>query len=288
MSASLLDLSDKPELTLLARVVADLHIAAPTVVPLLVGAMARDVLLQHAYGIQARRATEDIDLAIAVADWQAFVAVRQAMLDSSLFMSASKVEHKMRHHSQLPIDLIPFGGVQGPDGHIAWPPEGDEVMAILGYRAASVTSYQVMLPGQEIIAVVALPMLAVLKVLAWSDRHWDAPRKDATDVVMILRNYLQAGQTERLYGEAAHLLEADDFDLDRASAWLVGHDAARMIDAHREESTRLTNRLGEILKQECDPDGRLHLIGEIGELGAEPARQLLLAFLSGLQGQPRP
>jgi len=283
-----LDLSHKAELNRLTEVMADLRAAVPEVGPLLVGAMARDVLLQHAHGIRPRRATEDIDLAIAVADWGAFATLRQALLDSSCFERAGKAAHKLRHRSGLPLDLIPFGGVQRPDGTIAWPPNGDEVMAVLGYRTALATALTVLLPQQVRIAVVALPMLAVLKVLAWFDRHWQAPRKDAADLIAVLRNYLEAGQKERLYDEAAHLLEADDFDLDRASAWLVGHDVLAILNTHREEAARLLALLVEILNRECDPEGPLHLIGQVDEIAAEPTRQLLLAFLNGLQGQGGP
>lgn len=36
---------------------------------MLVGATARDILLTHVFGIPARRATYDIDFAVAVANW---------------------------------------------------------------------------------------------------------------------------------------------------------------------------------------------------------------------------
>jgi predicted nucleotidyltransferase len=188
-----LDLSGKLELTRLADVVADVRAAAPEAGPLLAGAMARDVLLQHAHGIRQRRATEDIDLAIAVPNWSAFAALRQALIDSGCFEPVGKVAHKLRHRTRHPIDLIPFGGVEHADGTIAWPPEGDEIMAVKGYRTALAMAEMVLLPGQVCVAVVALPMLAVLKVLAWSDRHWQAPRKDAADLIAILRHYLEAG-----------------------------------------------------------------------------------------------
>ena len=51
----MLDLSHKAELNRLTEVMADLRAAVPEVGPLLVGAMARDVLLQHAHGIQPGR-----------------------------------------------------------------------------------------------------------------------------------------------------------------------------------------------------------------------------------------
>jgi len=69
MVISSLDLAAKSELTFLAELVADLRAAAPAWKPLLVGAMARDLLLYYAHNIPVGRATEDIDLEFAVADW---------------------------------------------------------------------------------------------------------------------------------------------------------------------------------------------------------------------------
>lgn len=279
----MLDLSHKHELSRLADVVSDLRLAAPATRPLLVGAMARDVLLQHAHGIQPRRATEDIDLAIMTADWSEFEALRQAMIDSPYFKPLAEIRHKFRHRGGSPLDLIPFGGVQDPGGQIAWPPEGDEVMAVLGYRAALETAVVVRLPGDVTLDVIALPMLAVLKTLAWAERHWEAPRKDASDLIMILRHYLETGQSERIYSEASHLLESEDFDLDRAGAWLAGHDAARMIHTHRDETDHLLKLLSEILGREIDPEGPLHLVGQVDGLNANLAVGLLSAYLEGLK-----
>jgi predicted nucleotidyltransferase len=68
MAISSLDLTAKAELIFLAELIADLRAAAPPWEPLLVGAMARDLLLFHAHNIPVRRATADIDIAFTVAD----------------------------------------------------------------------------------------------------------------------------------------------------------------------------------------------------------------------------
>lgn len=39
---------------------------------LLVGAAARDLLLVHVYGQRVRRATKDVDFAVALASWETF------------------------------------------------------------------------------------------------------------------------------------------------------------------------------------------------------------------------
>ena len=67
----------KPELPLdpgLVRVIAAVHAGAVAmgVEPLLVGAAARDLLLVNVYGQRVRRATKDVDFAVAIASWEAY------------------------------------------------------------------------------------------------------------------------------------------------------------------------------------------------------------------------
>jgi predicted nucleotidyltransferase len=57
-----LDLTNKQELNLLSDLIADVQAKVPRTDILLVGAMARDLLLFYAHGIKAARGTEDVDL----------------------------------------------------------------------------------------------------------------------------------------------------------------------------------------------------------------------------------
>lgn len=290
MMVSSLNLADKQELTFLAELVADVRTAAPDAQVLLVGAMARDLLLYHAHGIRVVRATSDVDLALTVADWEEFGKLRSALLSSGSFEPHHKVSHKVFHRGRLEIDLIPFGGVERDDGTIAWPPEDDFVMGVLGFREALASSIDILLPHGQQVAVVALPMLAVLKIFAWSERRTREPRKDAPDFMFILKNYLDAGQRERIYSEADHLFDTGDFDYERAGAWLAGRDAAELVRRHSPDPGRIEERVRSILTPEIDPDGPLRLIGEVidMDMNAERALKLLVAFLAGFNGEQHP
>src|SRR5438552_3645720 len=84
------------------------------------GAVARDLLLFYAHGIRAARATEDVDLALAVADWNDFERLRESLLAAGSFSPVPKAAYKLLHRRRIEVDLIPFGGVELPDGTIAW------------------------------------------------------------------------------------------------------------------------------------------------------------------------
>ena len=109
-------------------------------------------------------------------------------------------------------------------------------------------------------------------------------------LIFVLKNYLDAGQADRLYSEADHLFDTGDFDYERAGAWLAGHDAAELIRRHSPDPGRIEERLQSILTPEIDPGGPLRLIGEVVDMdmSAERALKLLAAFLAGFNGEQRP
>lgn len=287
MIRSSIDLTRKRELVFLSDLVAAVRSALPKTDMLLVGAMARDLLLFHAHGIKAARATEDIDLAFAVADWPSFDSLRKSLLGSDAFHPHPRAIHKLLYGPDTIVDLIPFDGLENPDGTISWPPHGDTVMSVLGFKEALYSSVGVLLPSARQIAVVSLPMLAVLKIVAWLERRTVVPRKDAFDLLLILHNYLDAGNSERLYREAGQLLEYPGFDYERAGAWLAGKDALEIIQQYSPRATLIEERLRSLLAPETNPEGPLQLIGEARSDNPERSRQLLFAFLAGFSGMDR-
>jgi hypothetical protein len=82
VATSPIDLSDRAALQPLARLLAAVRQGAGDAPVLLVGAAARDVLLVHVHGVPLLRATEDTDVAVAVRDWDSFLALRQSLIDS--------------------------------------------------------------------------------------------------------------------------------------------------------------------------------------------------------------
>jgi predicted nucleotidyltransferase len=283
----LLDLANKPDLRPLARLVRDLRAAEPGADVMLVGAMARDVMLLHAHGIRLPRTTTDVDIALAARNWAAFHQLRNALLASAKFVARTQTLHKLVHVDfNIAIDLIPFSGLEDENGNIAWPPDNAEVMSLTGYREAHASALVLGLPDAQQLRMVSLPMLAVLKVLAWIHRHLIEPRKDARDLDVILCNYLQAGNDERLYGEFAYLLDDPAYDYGFAGAWICGHDARNTLEANSDRTPQILARLNKMLDRETDPDGPLKYVGEIQSGNPDKTRKILAAFAAGLNLKP--
>jgi predicted nucleotidyltransferase len=283
----MLDLSHRQELEWLAQLVADVRTGAPGLELLLVGALARDLLLHYGHGFQIERATADVDFALAVANWEEFSASREALLASGLFTPYRNTAHKLQHSKCGWVDLIPFGAVERDDGTIAWPPAGDEVMAVIGYAEAAAAAMPLVLPKNQIARVVSLPMLAVLKVLAWKDRHRFTQGKDAVDLLLILRRYLEAGNLDRLYSEFPQVI-TDQFDFEPTGAWLLGRDANAALQKHSTRVDQVFGQLNAVLAPELNPEGELTLVLQLNPNDPDGALKLVTAFHAGLMGANTP
>ena len=103
-----------------------------------IGATARDLVLHHYYGAKIQRATMDIDFAIQVADWSAYSALTDALVNRGC--APTKMAHRFGSPTGGVIDIIPFGAVEDGQATIAWPPAGDIKMTVLGMKEAFDTS----------------------------------------------------------------------------------------------------------------------------------------------------
>jgi predicted nucleotidyltransferase len=279
VARSSLDLSDRAVLGLLAELLAAVRAAAGETSLLLIGAAARDLLLVHAHGLDPERATEDTDVALAVAGWDDFQRLREALLRSGQF-TADGPPHRLWRGDQR-LDIVPFGGVERSDRSIEWPTEGREVMSVAGLTEALATAVEVALPGGASIDVASLPALTLLKIWAWKDRMYRAPGKDASDIWMFLRHYANAANQDRLYGEEGEALAAHAFDLDKAGAWLLGKDA-RAVLSHGPDTRRSLESLDAILSPEIDPDGALRLVTQMPPGQRDRQLSMVTAFYAGI------
>jgi len=190
------------------------------------GAMARDLILYHAFGEKPGRLTRDVDLGIWVNDWDQFSQLKTALLHAAEFSAVAGIEHRLLFQpGRLPLDLIPFGEIQTPAGTIAWPPKGDIVMNVAGFAEAHCAALRVEIVPGFTVPVASIPSLAVLKLVAWTDRHAQT-NKDASDLLLLIKSYARIGNYDRVYESESALLQEHAYDPDLAGAALLGKDAA--------------------------------------------------------------
>ena len=200
----------------------------------LIGATARDILMTHVFGIDAGRATRDVDFAIALEDWSQFETIKQAFIGSGNFRAATNEAHRLfyqpdTYETAYPLDLIPFGKIASSKNTIAWPPDMATVMNVAGYTEALEHALQVDVGGGLVVNVVSIPALAALKILAWNDRGLE-DNKDAQDFLFLLRHYHEAGNIDRVYDDALSVMESCGYQIELAGAVLLGYDTGLILE----------------------------------------------------------
>jgi predicted nucleotidyltransferase len=233
--------SDKPLSPNLLMLIRTLdQVATQLQIPyFVIGATARDILIEHVHGLETTRATRDIDFAVAVSSWEEFARLKEQLIGTGAFRAGAQSQRLTfgEGSGAYPLDLVPFDGVEN-NGEIAWPPKGDFVMNVAGYADAHGSAVEVEIESGFTVKVMSLAAMAILKILAWNDR----PERDkhASDVLLILRAYHQTGQPDRLYDDDnIALLEKHGYDAELAGAALLGRDARR--DVARETRAQVTN-----------------------------------------------
>jgi len=221
-----------------------------------VGATARDFILEHCYNIKSSRITKDIDLGVEVADWVQFNKLSKALLATGKFF---KDRDKQRFlFDDVRIDIIPFGRITDENKKISWPPEHEIFMSVLGFEEAYNYSITVRLRStpELDIKLPTLPGLALMKVISWKDEY-PQRKKDAEDLLFIMDNYENAGNEERLYGQELSLLEEEGFDTRLAGIRLLGRDMAKISDP------KTLERVKKILESETGEQSRYRLVEDM-------------------------
>lgn len=246
-----------------------------------VGAMARDILLEIGYGISTGRRTVDFDLGVSVQGWDRYSGLIKDLISTGDFLPDKRVTHRLYFKERLPVDIVPFGLVEAPAGTIAWPEDPDVQMTVIGFSDAWENAVLVRLSPQLTVRFASLPGLEVLKLIAWSNRGYEVPTKDISDFSLILRKYAQAGNEERLFDELKDLLAQEGFDLELAGARLLGRDMAVVMSSQTKDVVLGILRDGTI--PEKNDRLTLALAGQLPDKDYEMAGAFLSKLIQGIE-----
>lgn len=152
---------------------------------LLVGAYARDLLLEEWGSAASVRRTKDVDFGVSVDSWEGFQGLRTSLIATGEFAEVAGNPHKVKYLERVEVDLVPFGGVASQDGRLAcWPDDFRQEMNVLGYQEALECAAKC--PVADI-PMVTLPAFVGLKILSWNDGP-HRREKDAVDLALLLKS----------------------------------------------------------------------------------------------------
>lgn len=185
-----------------------------------VGAAARDLLLEHVHGVTPFRSTGDVDIAVAVEGWGQYDKLVGTLVGDHGF-SRTSAEHRVTRGA-LVVDVVPFGDIANDRREVEWP-RMDRTMSVLGYAEALEATVGIQIGDAPPVRVASLPGLVVLKLVAWRE----APhrrRNDPIDVCMIMMGYGEVAG-DGLFDEHDDLLD----DMRLAYARILGREVADLL-----------------------------------------------------------
>lgn len=193
----------------------------------IIGASARDFILEYCYGIRALRATTDIDLAIRIPNWNDFNKLCNALITTGRFRLGKQKQRI--HYNSVILDIVPFGEITDEFKKVSWPPEHEIIMNMLGFEEVYEHAITLKLSHSPelLVKLPTLSGLAILKLLSWKEKYPERKR-DAEDLLLIMNNYDHKDNTARLFETEIQLFEEESYDPNVACVRLLGRDMARI------------------------------------------------------------
>ena len=216
-----------------------------------IGATARDIIMQQLLNTESKRRTRDLDIAIAIPDWNTFEQVKQSLIADG-FEKSRDMQQRF-YYGEYELDIVPYGVVAKADDNIYWPPEEVVAMSVKGFDEVLSEAITVSIDNEFKIKIASLHGLFLLKFNAWLDRNAKTS-KDAEDMSFILSNYFMANLDREIHPE---VYDWENFDEYIVGGYWLAHDLVTLLDAKqlnyykeviegeltKEEESRLINQM---------------------------------------------
>ncbi len=249
---------------------------------IMIGATARDLVMHSVHGLAIQRATRDQDYGIQLSSWDRYQDIKNLLIARNF--RQGRQQHRLHSPQGIPIDLLPFGGLESKGTMLAWPPDFKIIMNTLGFIEAQqdALTLKVIKPIEFELSVVSIRGLLILKLISWSERAPEQREKDALDIAYLLKNYHKIKEVENaLYEEAFELQEETDHDLTLAGAMLLGQRLSEIA------STETMQALELLLASDDNQRSREQLVYDMSpgntEHWVQQNRALLKQMLAGMQ-----
>ncbi|MBN9385120.1 MAG: nucleotidyl transferase AbiEii/AbiGii toxin family protein [Chitinophagaceae bacterium] len=192
-----------------------------------IGATARDIVLHGVYAQNTRRMTKDLDIAIAIPNWDTFQEVASGICSIPGFQKSDRQKQRFYYEDKLILDIVPFGEIAGLNKNIFWPPEGTPSMSVAGFMEMTKEALTVTIDNEYNIWVASLPGIFILKLIAWKDRC-NQHNKDAHDIALIIETYLEINM-DRTVEVHNDIFTSANFTTFAAGAILMGRDMRKIL-----------------------------------------------------------
>lgn len=189
-----------------------------------VGAAARDIAMILLKETQSKRLTSDLDVAIAIPDWEEYDKATSLLLANNFKKLKAKQKFAYKGpdgNMDYEVDLVPFGDV-AIDEVVKWRPDENPLMSVRCFKDVMGEAIDVNVNSEFSIKIAPLHGQFLIKFDTWLDRH-DRTSKDAVDMVFILSKYFTAETTSDSFEGFPDtvLAEIDDPVIYISATWIA-------------------------------------------------------------------
>lgn len=229
-----------------------------------IGASARDIMFNLVHGIKIERVTNDIDFSIRIRNWGDYSILANTLMENNFY--SSKIVHRFTYKSIPSIDIIPFGEISIDSTYIKWPDKDAKVMSIVGFDECfhDAEPFRIKTNPPLDINIASIRGQAMMKLISWKD-GFPTRSRDALDILYIIKNYIEAGNFERLQFEHSDLVD-DKFDFELTGAILLGRDISKIA---KPQTIKVMNT---ILEEEINDSDNSKFVSDM-MLGISPIYQ---------------
>lgn len=242
-----------------------------------IGATARDIIMEIHEQPSSKRATYDLDIAIAISSWDEFARVEAGIIALPNFDKDPKQKQRFIYQEKFELDIVPYGEIMKDKEKIFWPPDESFAMTVLGFSEVEKETVKIEIDNNLTIDVVSLAGIFILKILAWKDRNYKG-NKDADDIAFIIDNYLSINE-EEAKANYDDIYTADAFTTLTAGAKLLGNDVNKIL----KNSIKTKERVVEIISEQIGLEEESKLINQIIETNRLKYEEVLKSFENIIQ-----
>ena len=193
---------------------------------MVVGAHARNIIHSGLKRSTSPRATDDVDLALALSGWDAYLPVTTTFPRSG----DSDIRYRV---GDIHVDFMPFGpALEDPPG-VVTPPPRKEGWTVADFQDVYGCAQDVrLMPQGDTVRVPSPAGYTALKLRSWADRAIRHDIKDARDLALACHWYSESDVVhDELYStpHGKKLLEDHGFDQDLAAVGLLSAQVASIL-----------------------------------------------------------
>lgn len=192
----------------------------------IIGAFAKEILLNNYYGFRTSRFTEDIDICVAVKGWREYNLFVNKLIDGGGRLS-NKIEHNLYFEKfARQLDVLPYG-FEGSET-IKWQISGN-LMDISIYRLIEGSNITLRIAQNPEVMVNACSLVSLFatKLMTWYEMYPNRS-KDALDLFELMENYKATQKEDRYFeDEIFDKIASPVFDELMGGCFMLGVDIAQ-------------------------------------------------------------